>query len=444
MASHLRGALPWWLAAVALVLLAAALPGSASPARACAFLRIPHTYEAELERSTYLAAIDAASIDALQPGDPYFGLPAVELGTRAARVSGARRIPQTLLKAIAWEESALTMASRSTRFETVGPALVSFDCGHGVMQVTSGMTVPLGVDGLPTAGQVRVATHYGYNIARGAAVLADKWNEAPDRRPIAGTDTASDPSLIENWYYAVWAYNGFVGPASTSSNHPLDPTFGAWPRARYRCDGTQSRNRYPYQELVWGCMASPPSREGAMLWAPIAVSLPDVTQPRFFEPLSLASFVFPYASMDMPTPQPAHRDSTPTVPAGFRARLFGAPDLTISEQTVVIRLNGAPNEARVTIDVRNPGSGILSWLAIADDDWIVVDPPAGVALGAGAPCGTGCAGKLEITVNPTLLSASSSTGTLRIVSATTGAVRVLRVEVDVDFEVAAPGTSRAN
>ena len=319
------------LVGVSLAALLLAPGGRAPRAEACAFLRTPSAYEAEQGRVSYLATLDAASVDALFSGDPYFGLPAVEVGTRGQRVAGARQLPAVLLKAIAWEESTLTMASRSTRFESTGPALVSFDCGHGVMQVTTGMTVPLGSEGEPTPRQVSVATHYGYNIARGAAILVEKWNQAPETRPLVGADIASEPAVIENWYYAVWSYNGFAGPGSNSSNHPLDPSFGAWPRSRYQCDGTQSRRRYPYQELVWGCMASPPEREGARLWTPVPATLPDLTQPQFFEPLSLRNWVFPYSALDIPVPRPVHVDATPAVAGGFRERLFATPRLEITE-----------------------------------------------------------------------------------------------------------------
>src|SRR5205823_2779261 len=149
---------------------------------------------------------------ALFPNDPTFGLPPIEVGVRSQRTVGAKRIPASLMRSIGWLESNLTMAARSVPYQSIGPALVSFDCGHGVMQVTTGMTVPLGVNNQPTVSQVNIATHYVYNIARGAAILAEKWNGAPEVRPVAGTDTRSDPTIIENWYFAVWSYNGFTGP----------------------------------------------------------------------------------------------------------------------------------------------------------------------------------------------------------------------------------------
>lgn len=417
------------------------------PAAGCAFLRSPQTYEAAQGRERFLQAIDAASVDALFPGDGFFGLPPVELGTRANRAEGGKRIPATLLKAIAWVESTLTMAARSVPFESTGPALVSFDCGHGLMQVTTGMTVPLGEQDRPTERQVSVATHYAYNAGRGAVILADKWNQAPQIRPIAGTTTNSDPGLIENWYFAVWSYNGFTGPASNSSNHPSDPGFGGWPRAAYRCDGTQSRNRYPYQELVWGCLANPPEREGQPLWPALPATLPNLSDPAFFNPLSVANFSFPYSAMDIPTAQPAHADAVPPVAPDYRARVLADPVLSVDSTTVLIRLNGLPTEARGAIQIRNPGTGILSWSAEPSAGWIIVDAPAGVALGADIPCGSRCerTAEIAITVNPVLLPQAATTGTLRISSPNAAqAAIVVRIEVDADFEVGAPGTSRAN
>jgi len=410
-------------------------------AAACAFLRRPHAYEADRGRSVYLATLDAASVNALFPGDPFFGLPAMSVGPRGTRTAGEARVPATLLKAIAWVESDLTMASRSVPFESGGAALVSFDCGHGIMQVTSGMTTPMGDANQPSASQTGVATHYAYNIARGAAILAEKWNQAPDLRPIAGIDTGSDPNIIENWYFAVWGYNGFTGPGANRSNHPMDPQLGAWPREQFRCNGSQSRNRYPYQELVWGCAANPPQG----LWAPVPASLPNLSMPQWFEPLALANFKFPYAAMDIPTPQPSHFDALPQVASDFRGRILGAPALSVNEDVVRVSLDGVAQGATARVRIANAGTGILSWSATPGENWIVADPPAGVALGPEVSCSGVCTrdGELTITVNPTLLTGSSASGSLVIASPNSAVTRTIRVEVNADFEVGAPGTSRA-
>lgn len=450
----MRDVMPRRVARAALIVLAAALalglqaaPPGAEPALACAFLRAPEAYEADRERQAYLGVIDAAAVDALFPGEAFFGLPALKIGTRGNRSnSSIREVPVELLRAIAWVESGITMASRSVAFESSGDALISFDCGHGVMQVTTGMTIPLGADSQPSAAQVSVATHYAYNIARGAAILADKWNRAPDARPIVGTDTNSSPELIENWYYATWSYNGFTGPGAVRSNHPADPTFGGWPRAHYRCDGTQSRNRYPYQELVWGCMASPPSAGGSSLWSAVDATLPNLSQVSYFEALSVANFRFPYAAMDMPTPQPPHATDPPAIARSFRTGVLAQPRLSVSSPPLEIRTEGTFEETRATVRIRNSGTGVLSWQATPSAGWIVVDPPAGVALGSNVACSGGCTREAEITitVNPTLLPAARASGILHISSPNgLGRDADIRIEVQADFEVGAPGTSRA-
>ncbi|MCK9487295.1 MAG: hypothetical protein M0R73_11450 [Dehalococcoidia bacterium] len=421
-------------------------PLGAPEAHACAFdPRRPHAYEADQQRVAYGMAMDAVSTNALFSGNPFFSLPQIETGTRASRRDAAPFIPSVLLKAISWVESDMTMAQRSVRFDSIGEALVSFDCGHGMMQVTTGMTVPLGAGNKPSDRQALIATHYAFNAARGAQILAEKWNAAPEQRPIVGTDTASAPEVIENWYYAVWGYNGFTGPGSTMSNHPLDPQLAS-PRAAFRCDGTQARNRYPYQELVWGCLANPGQRNGQALWEDVDASLPDMTDPATFQAMSVANWRFPYRDMDIRTPTPAHIATTPALPSDFRARLLASPSLQTSNERVTIRLNDPGATGRATVNIRNSGTGVLSWLAESSENFVILTPPAGVALGTGAACTSGVCphGTLTIEVNPTLLPASSASATVTVRSPNGGAGAVtIRVDVIADFEVGGPGTSRA-
>jgi hypothetical protein len=438
--------LRWLLLGAAVVALLAATMPSGDRANACAFdPRRPHAYEADQLRLAYRTAIDAVSINQLFPGDPFFALPPIERGTRNNRTNGQPFIPAVLMKSISWVESDMTMAQRSVPFLAIGDALVSFDCGHGVTQVTTGMTVPLGSGGQPSDRQVLIATHYAYNIARGAQILAEKWNAAPEQRPIVGTDTDSDPAIIENWYYAVWGYNGFTGPGSSMSNHPLDSSF-AWPRPAFRCDGTQSRNRYPYQELVWGCMVNPPSRNGTPLWTPTPASLPNMTDQATFQAMSVANWRFPYHTMDIRTPQPANLAVAPGLPSGFRENLLGSPQLQTASESVTIRLNDPTTPARATVSIRNAGTGILSWIAVPSANFLVLTPPGGVALGPGVACTASTCpnGTLRIEINPTLLPSTAAQGTVTVRSPNGGGQTVtIRVNVIAEFEVGAPGTSRA-
>ena len=174
----------------------AASTARAPQAHGCAFSRTPTTYEGPQDRSPYLAALELAGHNMLFPTDTFFGTPRLEFGARDDRqLMEQPYIPPTLLKAIGWIESGQTQAAGPVPWSAVGPALISFDCGHGIMQITSGMTSPAD-GGWPSRQQTLVATDYLYNVGRGAAILADKWNASPEYRPIAGTDTDGDPRII--------------------------------------------------------------------------------------------------------------------------------------------------------------------------------------------------------------------------------------------------------
>ena len=435
------------LATLLLATAVALVPVRTSTVEACAFDPwTPNAYEGDAQRRLYNSAIEAASVNRLLPADPFFALPNIERGARTSRTAGTPYIPATLLKSIAWIESTMTQAARAVAFESAGPAQISFDCGHGIMQVTTGMTAPLGTDGLASPRQASIATHFAYNIARGAQILAEKWNAAPEQIPVAGIDTASDPAIVENWYFATWAYNGFTGPGATISNHPSDPRFGAWPRPGFACDGTQSRSRYPYQELVWGCMARPETRAGVQLWTPLAATLPDLSNPIIARALSVSNWTYPYSTMDIPTPQPAHATTAPAtiLPA---AQLLGAPVFQTSAQRVTINVNATGAASKATIRIHNGGTGVMTWIATSTDRFLVLSPPAGVAVGGDLKC-TGSEscpdGSLVISVNPTLLPASRASGTIRL-SSPNGGGQVVDIIVDVsaEFSIGAPGTSRA-
>src|SRR5262245_2716016 len=165
----------WALVAVFLASLTASLAAS-RPARAdtCAFPFTPTTYEDLKSRQLFLTTIDLAANNMLFPGDPYFGVPDLEYGPRNARQTQPGKIPPVILKSISWIESSITQAAVEVPFGSIGPSLISFDCGHGVAQVTTGMTVPQGESGRASPEQALVATHFAYNIARGAVILANK------------------------------------------------------------------------------------------------------------------------------------------------------------------------------------------------------------------------------------------------------------------------------
>ncbi|MBW2454958.1 MAG: hypothetical protein JRI68_10620 [Deltaproteobacteria bacterium] len=146
--------------------------------------------------------------------------------------------PCELLKGIASQESGWhQFCVPTTPSDQVGGAertIISFDCGYGVGQVTSGMHV----GETPAFDRERVAGDAIYSLATGARILASKWR---------ATQCVGDnqPSVIEHWYTATWAYNGLA--TSNNPNNPsYDPNRGVW-------DPDVGGSR-PYQEKVWGWM----------------------------------------------------------------------------------------------------------------------------------------------------------------------------------------------
>ncbi len=169
------------------------------------------------------------------------------------------KFPCEILKAIAMQESSWRQfCVPTTPADQVGGAsrtLIAFDCGYGVGQVTSGMHV----GEAPAFNRNRVASDATYNLATGTQILVQKW---------AATQCVGDrqPKLVEDWYTAVWAYNGL-----TYANNPNYPGYssnrGVW--------NPSVGGSAPYQEKVFGWVEHPPS---ASHWAAMALAYPNLAQ----------------------------------------------------------------------------------------------------------------------------------------------------------------------
>ncbi|WP_344317537.1 hypothetical protein [Acrocarpospora pleiomorpha] len=213
-------------------------------------------------------------------------------------LQGGGRIPVSIMFGILAQESNLWQAQRSVlEGETGNPLVGNYygvniyddnpandwdvdfgraDCGYGISQQTDNMRK----DGSlwSAAKQKRVALDYVTNIAAGMSTLAQKWNEIwTDTDGVAKVHNG-DPSKIENWYLAVWAYNS--GWHSKADAWKIDgngtPNLGAWgvgwlnnpANPSYRQDRRPflDNNSYadaahpqdwPYQEKVLGWAAWP-------------------------------------------------------------------------------------------------------------------------------------------------------------------------------------------
>jgi hypothetical protein len=420
-------------------------------ADACAFVEPPSTYETTEDRRLYLDAMNLAGFDMLFPKDRFFSQAHIEVGTREGRRTQDVYVPPTLLKSISWLESVTSQGTSALPFGAIGPALVSFDCGYGIAQVTSGMTAPLGEDAQPSDEQALVATHFAYNIGRGAAILIDKWNQAPENRPVAGIDTDSDPRIVENWYFAVWGYNGFTGPGANRSNHPLDPVYGNWPRTPYSCGSANdgfghNRTQYPYQELVYGCMAHPPLVQGQPLWPAIDATMPDLNNPYWRTPLELANFRAPYSRMDIPTPNPSHTDPEPRPEASLRASVLGSPSLAVDRPILLVTVRPGQSATPAELRISNTGTGIMPWRVSSNKSWVTFSQLAGVSVGPDLSClpDSPCerTAVLRISADPNKLTGSDAAVVEIEGLGEGGRTFEVAVFVQVNIAIGVPGTSK--
>lgn len=170
----------------------------------------------------------------------------------AARTSGDARFPCVLFKAISAVESSWR------QFCSSGRTVISFDCGYGISQITSSAATYT----------ARIASEPAWNIGAGADILLTKWNA---QTTYGGAINDSTPTVVENWYYATWAYNGF-----TNSNNPNNPSLPS-PRPPYGGPGSLTRGSYPYQEIVWGRIRYPLQEGGNNAYDPVDVTYPDLS-----------------------------------------------------------------------------------------------------------------------------------------------------------------------
>lgn len=197
-----------------------------------------------------------------------------------------RRVPAQVVLGVAMQESNLWQASRYAMPGVTGNPLIGnyygidiyngdegddwdismpdADCGYGVMQVTDGMRI-----GQRTSQQQHaIALDYASNIAAGLQILVQKWNQTYSAGLVINN---GDPQNIENWFYAVWAYNtGFypqsdaaqnngawgVGWHNNPANPKYDPARKPFLHNNYFADAKHP-NWWPYPERVMGWAAWP-------------------------------------------------------------------------------------------------------------------------------------------------------------------------------------------
>lgn len=370
-----------------------------------------NTYEARPASSdaeTYRNLINLATEGKLFPSVINVGGESADLryqgvakGTRSQRLQNnfpnpANRVPATVYYSIAWIETTWQNASNSVPWGGVGPVLRSFDCGFGLGQVTSGMA---NGNGTPSVKQSLVGIHPAFNVAEGMRILAWHWNIAPGSRPIAGE---GNPAHLEDWYFALWGYNGFA----FRQNHPLSPDKhplrgGSDPdRPIFHCwdssapsyatkPGTSSvfgRGDYTYPELVYGCMRHPPTSGGVRLWDPVDFQMPDLDREEIadaFDPEHWGCVSNGCEAMDFPTSFPdddiePHEDIVGPVPASMAEDYLGDPNVSFSGPSTAnlqARSNGTIDSVNVT--ATNNGTYIAPFRIRSTASWLVVTDAGG-------------------------------------------------------------------
>ncbi|MCC7365539.1 MAG: hypothetical protein IT303_14330 [Dehalococcoidia bacterium] len=370
------------------------------------------TYEAEDYLAAYTQAIELSAAGKGVTfaynvgGEPvdvrYQGLLKGPRAARTTQLNTNLAIPPSIMKSIIWIEASWANASSAVPYGGVGPVIRSFDCGYGLGQITSGMG---NSTGNASAKQAVIGTHFLFNLAEGARILADKWNSAPKFRPIAGD---GDPAMLEDWYYAIWSYNGFAAlnhPAS-DTEHELDwEEYGLNPLRDplrgevYHCSDPQAPGydtffygSYTYPEKVYGCMRYPPLRNGARMWNAQTFNMPDLKleqianafKPEHYIKCEDAGFANGCPDMDFPTTltledgknvEP-HKDTTLPVDAALAAGFLGDPFLEYngpSSMALTVFADGTATKG--TVSVANTGTFIGPFRIRTSAPWIVVRHP---------------------------------------------------------------------
>ncbi|HEV2582730.1 MAG TPA: hypothetical protein VGT44_17865 [Ktedonobacteraceae bacterium] len=162
--------------------------------------------------------------------------------------NGAPHISAAILHGVAYTESDWHQFNSSdfhVNGEQVGSPLESFDGGWGEYQQTWGMPPQCKAANNCRSDVYRIEHDQAYNIGVGIQSLIHAWNSTAG---VVSSSDPNDPYKANDWFFAVWAYNGSYG------NNPNDvpsSQYGHWyPGAPFNSI---------YEERVWYFAAHPQS-----------------------------------------------------------------------------------------------------------------------------------------------------------------------------------------
>lgn len=97
---------------------------------------------------------------------------------------------------------------------------LGYDCiGIGIMQISNHMDMEEGKEKEEYIEKLK--TDMRFNIQEGIRILKDKWDY--HKNNLIPTVNDNDPMVVENWYFAILAYNGLL-----PRNNPLDNAYTAY------------------------------------------------------------------------------------------------------------------------------------------------------------------------------------------------------------------------
>lgn len=218
-------------------------------------------------------------------------------------IARSKGIPSIILKTIAYCETGWRQFDANGNVVTGGGSVTN--PALGIMQITS-------YDPSNTAEVDKLKYDIDYNISRGADLLNLKWQNTPQIGD-------GDRNKLENWYFALWAYNGW-----STYNNP---------------NNAAARGEVSYQEAIL--------RKAATAY------FPGLTTPVQITPIP-ASLIpvdtLPNSSQTWPTPEPYHLGDLESVTLGTTTRIAGVSRIDTVNQ---VAMSGWANGAQTVIVTRS-------------------------------------------------------------------------------------------
>ncbi|MGV2622778.1 UNVERIFIED_CONTAM: cell wall-binding repeat-containing protein [Halobacillus marinus] len=138
-----------------------------------------------------------------------------------------------------YQNSCTSNSTTGTKWDGTNVKL-GYDCiGIGIMQVSDYRFIE---DPVKRQEEVtKLSTDINYNIREGLKILDQKWKYA--NSGLIPTVNNADRDVIENWYFAILAYNGL-----SSRNHPIDSAYVSYQDKVY--DRMRSYGLFPVTPLA--------------------------------------------------------------------------------------------------------------------------------------------------------------------------------------------------